>query len=731
MGSSDQTGNELDEFVTETLRNNLLGLPLDLPTINMTRARERGHPAAQRACAAQIHAADQRRPAGAVHRAGRTSASTSSTPSRWSTSSPPTARTRRSTRRDARSATATTHDGGQADAARAIVDPHAGDTPPADAADFMFGTGAWANNADGVTTTGLDDVDLWVGGLGRGHEPVRRPARQHVQLRLPEHAGEPAGRRPALLPEPDAGMNLRTQLEGNSFAEMIQRNTDGTHTLKADAFATADCKFELGHTSHGDRRHGFASLGAARSPTTRPRTATRTSCSCASRTARSSTGRATPSTRPASTASRSTTAPPASTGSSAATTTTPSGAAPATTSSRATAATTSPSAATATTSSPTSTAPTCPKGGPGNDAIDGGPGDDILMGGDGQDFINGGANDNETFAGPGNDFVIAGQGADAVFGDGGDDWIQGGTGAGPAAGRPRRAVLRRPGPGRARQRHLRRPGRRERLRRRGRRRPDGAERGDRPQRRRRRVRLGVPPVRHRRRRRRHGDQQPPRRAAAPVVVNRDRWQETEADSGSAVQRHHQGHDDAQTPAAVGGAGVHRLRRARPGRRRPHRRADARSCRSLVDRRRRRGQVIAELRRRASARSPATSGATATSCSAAAAATPSRAAAATTSSTATAAVDRRGSASAPTRPTRPPRSAPPTSWRAGAHRHLRPRHHPDMTLQQAVFAGLVDPGNLVAVREINDRRRPTRRRRHGGVLRQCVANYTITRTPTAA
>ena len=50
------------------------------------------------------------------------------------------------------------------------------------------------------------------------------------------------------------------------------------------------------------------------------------------------------------------------------------------------------------------------------------------MGSDGQDFINGGANDNESFAGHGNDFVIAGQGADAVFGDGGDDWIEGGTG---------------------------------------------------------------------------------------------------------------------------------------------------------------------------------------------------------------------------------------------------------------------------------------------------------------
>ena len=44
MGMSDQTGNELDEFVTDTLRNNLLGLPLDLPTVNMTRARSEGVP---------------------------------------------------------------------------------------------------------------------------------------------------------------------------------------------------------------------------------------------------------------------------------------------------------------------------------------------------------------------------------------------------------------------------------------------------------------------------------------------------------------------------------------------------------------------------------------------------------------------------------------------------------------------------------------------------------------
>ena len=58
------------------------------------------------------------------------------------------------------------------------------------------------------------------------------------------------------------GMNLRTQLEGNSFAELVMRNTTA-HTLKADPFATADCKFELGNlvTAQGSAgkpitRHG-------------------------------------------------------------------------------------------------------------------------------------------------------------------------------------------------------------------------------------------------------------------------------------------------------------------------------------------------------------------------------------------------------------------------------------------------------------------------------------------
>ena len=109
----------------------------------------------------------------------------------------------------------------------------------------MFGTGAWANDANGVTTTGLDDVDLWVGGLaevtnlfggllGSTFNYVFQTQLEKLQDgdRLYYLARTP-------------GMNLRTQLEGNSFSELIQRNTDGTNTLKADAFATADCKFQL------------------------------------------------------------------------------------------------------------------------------------------------------------------------------------------------------------------------------------------------------------------------------------------------------------------------------------------------------------------------------------------------------------------------------------------------------------------------------------------------------
>src|SRR5690606_23755130 len=46
-GMTERVGSQIDEHVTDTLRNNLLGLPLDLATINMLRARDAGIPPLQ------------------------------------------------------------------------------------------------------------------------------------------------------------------------------------------------------------------------------------------------------------------------------------------------------------------------------------------------------------------------------------------------------------------------------------------------------------------------------------------------------------------------------------------------------------------------------------------------------------------------------------------------------------------------------------------------------------
>ena len=60
-----QVGNEIDEFVVEAVRSTLLGLPLDLPALNIARGREAGVPTLQPyPCA--ILCLDRRRPAEAL-----------------------------------------------------------------------------------------------------------------------------------------------------------------------------------------------------------------------------------------------------------------------------------------------------------------------------------------------------------------------------------------------------------------------------------------------------------------------------------------------------------------------------------------------------------------------------------------------------------------------------------------------------------------------------------------
>ena len=309
-------------------------------------------------------------------------------------------------------------------AARAIVDPSLTDVQPGDAFEFLDSSGAWANTGT-HSNTGLDSIDLWVGGLAENTNlfggllgSTFNYVFENQLLNL-----QNADRLYYLTRTP--GMNLRAQLEGNSFAELIMRNTTA-HSLKADAFGTADCKFELSHlegTAAGYAAHGQTVADDPGSECNETAVLLRRPDGQIRYRAINSED------------------PPGINGQSVYNGTsgvdriyggndndtflgnenadiidggggddvalggdgndilTDFGGADVT------------------------------KGGPGNDAIDTGPGLDIPMGGDGNDFINGGANDNETFGGSGNDWVIAGQGVeDAVFGDSGDDWIEGDIG---------------------------------------------------------------------------------------------------------------------------------------------------------------------------------------------------------------------------------------------------------------------------------------------------------------
>jgi Ca2+-binding RTX toxin-like protein len=69
------------------------------------------------------------------------------------------------------------------------------------------------------------------------------------------------------------------------------------------------------------------------------------------------------------------------------------------------------------------------KGGPGNDAINGGSGEDLLFGGSGKDFIYNPSDLSSIFAGTGDDFVLGGPAHDQIAGNEGDDWLEGGAGA--------------------------------------------------------------------------------------------------------------------------------------------------------------------------------------------------------------------------------------------------------------------------------------------------------------
>ena len=390
-----QIGSEIDEFVTDVLRNQLLGIPLDLAAINLARGRDVGTPSLNEArekffaatgdtllkpytswadfalnlknpasiinfiAAYGTHDADQRRrpiPSRASKRATRDRC--------WS---------------------------------------WAGQGAPDDRLDFLNATGAYAGEPGRP-----QHFDFWIGGLAEKKmafggmlgstfcfvfqmtmENLQDADRFYYLSRV-------------------QGLNLLNELENNTFAEIVMRNTDlgdtGSTALPGNIFS----RFEMPSLEMDISKQLDAD------PTRTIRLPGRLLRAGRARRCRTATG------LPSLSASTATS----------------------TSSSAARRATTSSWPAAATTPSGARAATTRIEGGYGVDQVFGGEGDDIitnagtdigeadfLHGNEGNDVIHGGSGLSLIFGNQGQDFIITGPDGKEAFGGTGNDFILGGTGA--------------------------------------------------------------------------------------------------------------------------------------------------------------------------------------------------------------------------------------------------------------------------------------------------------------
>jgi len=251
QGSTHQIGSEIDEFVTGALRNNLLGLPLDLAALNIARGRDTGV-APLNLVRAQIFDAthDQTlKPYSSWTEFGQFLKHQASLINFVAAYGTHASIVGAATLDDKRSA------------ALALVtmglDPlsQTGDALHKDAYDFMHSLGGYANDVTNPlavhaqwstgSITGVDNVDLWIGGLaekqnlfggllGSTFNFIFETQLEHLQ----------DGDRLYYLPRIE-GMHWGAEIENNSFAEMITANTGAKH-LPASIFLTPEYTIEAG-----------------------------------------------------------------------------------------------------------------------------------------------------------------------------------------------------------------------------------------------------------------------------------------------------------------------------------------------------------------------------------------------------------------------------------------------------------------------------------------------------
>jgi len=232
-GMTRQVGNEIDEFVTTALRNNLLGLPLDLATINLARGRDTGVPSLNEARRTFYEATNQDvllKPYEswadfAAHL--KHEASIINFIAAYGTHELITSQTTLE---------------GKRDAALTIITGNSvnGMEVPADRFDFLNGLNAYSGGSLG----GLENVDLWIGGLAEEIMPFGGMLGSTFNFVFEvQMENLQSGDRFYYLQRLD-GLHLFGEMENNSFAAMIMRNTDATH-LPSDVFSTPGLILEV------------------------------------------------------------------------------------------------------------------------------------------------------------------------------------------------------------------------------------------------------------------------------------------------------------------------------------------------------------------------------------------------------------------------------------------------------------------------------------------------------
>src|SRR5215468_5955715 len=252
-GVTREVGNEIDEFVTEALRNNLLGTPLDLAVLNLTRGRDTGIPSLNGA-RAQFYA-DISDPELKPYTSWADFMQHLKHPeslinfiAAYGTHETITSATTMADKRTA-ATLLVLGDGNDADGVTINGVTYT------DRLDFLNSTGTWANDSlvhtakdfDGVTTTGLGSVDFWIGGLAEEITPfggMLGPTFNFVFENQMEKLQD--GDRFYYL-ERTAGLNFNAELEANTFSKLVEANTDATH-LSGLIFHTAVFTLEVDPT---------------------------------------------------------------------------------------------------------------------------------------------------------------------------------------------------------------------------------------------------------------------------------------------------------------------------------------------------------------------------------------------------------------------------------------------------------------------------------------------------